>query len=301
MIVTLLALAAAAFAGACFWRLRGRPSRWGWLGLAGLALVVFAWSVARDLESQKFVTAAAMPAGLAWLGLGALAAALWWRRQFALAGLATLAFAVDTAAGNIWLGRWLMAGLERQVPEVAPEDLPPLDAVIVLGGGTDLSEAGRPELGLAGDRLAAAVRVYHSPSQARHPPKLVTGGVSIAGMDTPREMAAETAALWRGMGIPEGAIVQVREPLRTTSDEIARYKGLIEERGWKHVGLVSSAWHLPRALALCRQHGLEVVPIPANHRGRQVGPSPAYLVPQFDGFLDVQLASKEYLGRLVGR
>jgi uncharacterized SAM-binding protein YcdF (DUF218 family) len=103
------------------------------------------------------------------------------------------------------------------------------------------------------------------------------------------------------MGIPEGAIVQVREPLRTTSDEIARYKALVEERGWKRVGLVSSAWHLPRALALCREQGLEVVPIPANHRGRPAWPSPAYLVPQFDGFLDVQFACKEYLGRLVGR
>ena len=67
------------------------------------------------------------------------------------------------------------------------------------------------------------------------------------------------------------------------------------------MALVSSASHLPRALALAQQAGPGVTPLGADWRGRPRAFQFHELVPQGEGFLEVQRACWEYLGRWVGR
>jgi uncharacterized SAM-binding protein YcdF (DUF218 family) len=123
-------------------------------------------------------------------------------------------------------------------------------------------------------------------------PILVTSGSSVDGR---RDYSAEASALWRDMGVPDPAILRLPH-VRNTSEEVAAYTRLVAERGWKRIGIVTSARHLPRALALCRRHGLSAEPLPTDFRAEQPPSSLFVLVPEGEAFADVEDAVWEYLG-----
>jgi uncharacterized SAM-binding protein YcdF (DUF218 family) len=277
---------------------RARTPAW-WLGAASAVAAVagIGVGVASDLVAQKAMALLMLPAGLTWLLLMASTAVACLRRQRLLAWLAGATLAIYTVAGNAWLGDALVAGLERRIPPLDLERLEPFDAVFVLGGGTEVSDADGPSLSTAGDRIALAARLWHA-GKAR---VLVASGSSLLDLERERDLAAEAAVLWRGLGVPATAIVQLPAGLTITSQEIPAYARLATERGWQRVGLVSSAWHLPRALRSCRRAGFAPVPLGADRRGRFRGWSPLWLIPQEHGFARMQIAGWEYLGMLAGR
>jgi uncharacterized SAM-binding protein YcdF (DUF218 family) len=246
---------------------------------------------------QKTLALLLMPVGLLWLLL-LLACRLCFRRGQKALGAFLLALALLYAcAGNLHLGALLMARLESSVPAVNPAAAGPFDAVFVLGGGSEEDPFGRPELGRSGDRIHLAARLWHL-GRTR---LLVASGMGRGSLRGARNGGEETRVLWRELGVPDSAILVVSEPCWVTRDEIAAYRGLQQRHGWKRMALVSSAAHLPRAMALARRAGLEVVPLGADWRGRSLAFQLQDLVPQADGFMDVQRACWEYLGRWVGR
>jgi len=249
------------------------------------------------LSFQKTIALLIMPVGLLWLGLVVLTLWCAWRRHWGtmlFAATLTLAYAV---LGNSHTGNQLLAGLEAQVPRCDPATTAPFDALCVLGGGSELDGAGKPQLGSGGDRIAQAVRWYHA-GKARW---LVASGVSNDDVAGPRDLAQETKALWLTMGVPESAIITIKEPCWVTRDEIAAYKALQQTRTWTRMAVISSAWHLPRAMALADAAGLAMTPIGADWRGRERAWRLQDLVPSGQGFLAVQLACWEHLGRWIGR
>jgi hypothetical protein len=58
---------------------------------------------------------------------------------------------------------------------------------------------------------------------------------------------------------------------------------------------------LPRILSLARARGLDLVPIPADHRSDRPPFHPAGLIPQASSLRLSQIAIWELLGRSVGR
>ena len=298
MLPALLLMAIAGAALAWLWLTRDRKDRiwwWAW-AVPVVAVIAVLALVASDLYLQKVVSQLIMPAGLLWSALVVLTVmtlvARRWRDSAVLAAL-LMAY---TLAGNVWLGCWLVGTIERQVlPTKRLDELPLFDAVCVLGGGTDLQPDGTPQLGAGGgDRIAYAARLY----LAGKANVLVASGLSLPGDD--RNLAVETHALWRGFGVDEGAIEVVGKGL-ITRDEIMIYQALAKQRGWRRVALVSSAWHLPRALAACRRIGFEVTPLPCDSRSRGFPIWFLYLIPQDKGFSRIQIGTWEWIGRLVGR
>jgi uncharacterized SAM-binding protein YcdF (DUF218 family) len=246
---------------------------------------------------QKTLALLVMPAGFLWLLLLLACVICIRRRQELLATFLLTIALLYACAGNIHLGAALMARLESSVPPVELNLSEPFDAVFVLGGGSGEDPLGRPQLNFSGDRLCLAARLWHS-GKAR---VLVASGM---GRDNPMAIqngGVESRAIWRDLGVPDSAILVVEEPCWVTRDEISAYHQLQGRYGWKRMGLVSSASHLPRALALARKAGLEVTPLGADWRGRRHAFQLQSLVPQAEGFMDVQRACWEYLGRWVGR
>jgi uncharacterized SAM-binding protein YcdF (DUF218 family) len=243
---------------------------------------------------QKTLALLVMPAGLLWLLL-LLACLLCFRnRQKPLAAFLLILALLYACAGNVYLGAALMARLESSIP---PHPEGPFDAVCVLGGGSDETPMGGPQLGLGGDRIYMAARLWHA-GKAR---LLVASGMSRDSLRGVRDGGEETRVLWRELGIPDCAILVVKEPCWNTRDEIAAYRKLQERFGWSRLSLVSSASHLPRALALARKTGLVMTPLGSDWRGRRKAFQFQDLAPQAEGFMDVQRACWEYLGRWVGR
>jgi len=247
------------------------------------------------LDLEKTLGALFMPAGLLWMLLMAAALLLLRRRQWAPAAVVLSAWALFGVAGNFYVGSALLASLERAVPPSTAAE--PFDAVFVLGGGTDLDPAGDPMLGTSGDRVITAARLWHG-GKAR---RLVASGVSKDAQGGLRDGGQETRAIWRSLGIPDDAIVVVDEPCWITRDEIGAYLRLSRRLGWKRMALVSSAWHLPRAMGLAAKAGLAVTPVGSDWRGRSYAIQPQRLVPQGEGLQRTHYACWEYLGRWVGR
>jgi uncharacterized SAM-binding protein YcdF (DUF218 family) len=246
---------------------------------------------------QKLLGHLLMPAGLLWLMLLGLCGFCLRRRQWATALLLVLATLAYTAAGNFYLGAALMARLERAVPYVDLATVAPFDAVCVLGGGADEDPRGEPELGTAGDRIFLAARLWHQ-GKAR---LLVTSGMSRDGVNGLQDGGEQTRALWRQVGVPDSAILVVKEPCWITRDEIGAYRRLHDRFGWKRMALLSTASHLPRAMVQAERAGLAMTPLGADWQGRAHPFEIRYLVPQGTGFRLVQLACWEILGRWAGR
>lgn len=246
---------------------------------------------------QKTIALLVMPAGLLWLLL-LLACLLCFRnRQKPLAAFLLILAYLYACAGNVQLGAALMARLESSIPPVELNLSEPFDAVFVLGGGSDEDPLGRPQLTYSGDRICLAARLWHR-GNAR---LLVASGMGLDSLRGVQNGGVESRAIWRDLGVPDSAILVVEESCWITRDEIAAYRQLQGRYGWKRMGLVSSAAHLPRALALAKKMGLEVTPLGADWRGRRHAFQLQSLVPQADGFMNVQRASWEFVGRWLGR
>ncbi len=259
-----------------------------------VALVVAALGAPSGLVLSKTVGRAALPLGLFWLAL--VVRALWLLVDGARAAARAVALVVVvTLLGNEPLGRWLCAVLEAPY-RADPFDNAPFDAVIVLGGGAQPAPHEAYELGPSGDRIFLGARLW----TARLTPLLVTTGTPIAGFSHGFDSRAATTRLWRDLGIPAEAIVAVADT-RTTSEEAAACARLVRERGWKRVGLVTSAWHMRRAHGLFRRAGVDVVPLAADHQGTPTWDGLYSLVPTGSGAWAQQKAAWEWLGAAAGR
>jgi uncharacterized SAM-binding protein YcdF (DUF218 family) len=238
-----------------------------------------------------------MPAGLLWLAL--LACALWsWRRGQRPAAAWALGLALLLGcAGNRYLANALSASLERRLAVPVVERLEPFDAVFVLGGGSDQDPEGRPQLSSRGDRVFLAARLWHA-GKAR---VLVASGMSRLGVAGFQDGGQETRVLWRSVGVPDRAILTVADRCWNTRDEIRAYARLQALHHWRRIALVSTAVHLPRALALAAREGLEFTPLGCDWHGRRVPFAVQNLVPQAGALEDTQQACWEYLGRWMVR
>jgi len=246
---------------------------------------------------QKTLGLLIMPVGILWLML--LGMTLWsWRlRRPAFATLLSLLWILFTLAGNPWVGQRLMARLEARVPVSHLEQGPALDAVCVLGGGSEVDAQGRPQFSAHGDRVAEAARLWHA-GRTLH---LVASGRSNDSLLGERDLAQETRSLWLGLGVPDSAIRVVPTPCFITREEIAAYAALRDQQRWSRIGLLTSASHLPRALKLAQKAKLEVVPLACDYQGQPHRFRFQDQVPQEEGFRLAQTAAWEVVGQALGR
>ncbi len=293
--VLILLAACTSLAGARLLYRRG--SRWWPLLLAGwLLLALTGMLVAGAYEVRKLIGLCLMPTGLVWLALLAVA---WWlgeQGRMRVAVVVWLLFAAFGLAGNSFLGSALVCWLERDFAAINPLQLPPFDAVMVLGGGVTEARHGQITLAESGDRVMLAARLYHAGKVST----LITSGPPLPYHQPTTSTPTLTTRLWQDLGVPAESIVQLVGP-RTTSEEIVRLAELLQSRQWQRVGLITSGYHLRRAMRLCRRHGLVLQPLPANLLGRTASLQPRQLIPRGSGFSTVQLASWELLGAAAGR
>jgi uncharacterized SAM-binding protein YcdF (DUF218 family) len=268
------------------WRLAG------WTAVAvivGLAVVM----APPVVVLRKVVGFLVMPATLVWVAIAALVVQSWHdpRRRWPLLAL----LAAYSAAGSPWTAYALVWSLERPFQDVHPlTGSARYDAVLVMGGGSSSlphSHADDVQLSGSGDRIRLAAALFDRGST----PILVTSGSSL---DRERDISLETSTLWRGMGIPADAIVRLAGP-RNSVEEVKAYARLVEERGWQRPAIVTSARHLPRVLALCRRHGLAAEPLPSDFRADRPPLDLTTIVPNGQGFAEVEDAAWEYAGRLA--
>ena len=224
----------------------------------------------------------------------ALAAALFRLRKtggaLIVAGL-LWALAWSLPATSLWLG----GALESRYPHLKPTESPTADAIVVLGGNT---ANGRANWFLPYDKDTAVVRVDTAAQLylAGRAPKVVLSGGALEGdVSEARGMAHAI----RQQGVPESALI-LENASRTTYENAALTEDQLKTRGIGKVLLVTSALHMPRAMAAFSKQGVVAIAAPA----------PPQIVAPADGSLNPWLPDqrtfdasrsiiKEYAGLFV--
>ncbi len=211
----------------------------------------------------------------------------------------TMAWAFIICAGP--MGYYLMDALETRFPRPSATAVASARDILVLAGGEHLSASarnGRPEFSEHGDRVIAGAMLAHQLPAAR----LWTVGGNRASPDTPRDVDW-TKLAWVQLGVDPRRIMIVGG----TADTCGNALGVATQlgRGARPL-LVTSAFHMPRAMACFRAAGIEPIAYPVDYLNGTV-PNPIESV-GFD-FADnathSDLALHEYVGlawyRLTGR
>ena len=251
---------------------------------------------------EKLITALAMPTGLIWLTLWTCAcfAFAFKLRYFSFLFLGIwFGFTVITSPLT---AHFFAARLERGIVDIDIDTLPDFEAIVVLGGGTTESPSGRASVGGAGERVLLGARLFH----AGKTKLLVTTGETIAtlrrsvGGREERDGADQTQDIWMSLKVPEDSIHKLKgRNTREEIDAIVAWKRTIPADA--RIGLITSAWHLPRALRLAKKQGLEVVPLPADFIGGRAPTHFIELLPSGGSAGKLEMVLKEYLAWLVGR
>jgi uncharacterized SAM-binding protein YcdF (DUF218 family) len=223
------------------------------------------------------------------------------RRRIMLAG-------TGLGAAILFLSAWTSLGalMLHPLEERFARPLNPpasVAGIIVLGGGFEgainLARGGY-ELNSAGDRFVETAVLSRRYPDAK---VLVSGGTGALVLEG--EADATTAErLLTGLGVaPERLILENRS---RNTEENARFSSeLAKPAAGETWLLVTSAFHMPRAMALFRKAGFEVVAWPTDYRTSGREGAGFFRDNPIDALQNTSLALREWLGliayRLSGR
>lgn len=218
------------------------------------------------------------------------------RRATRLAGLLSWGGALFVlAAGLLPLGNWLVLPLEQRFADTkSPQPGDRVDGIIILGGFEDgWVTAGRGSLhvNMAAERLTEGVRLARAFPDARI---VFTGGSGTLWRKG--EVATGPVSDYlQSLGIaPERIVLEGKS--RNTHENAVYTKELLDPKPGERWILVTSAYHMPRAMGVFRKEGFDVIPYAVDYRTR--GPEDATRL--FDsvpaGFMRSDLAVKELVG-----
>jgi uncharacterized SAM-binding protein YcdF (DUF218 family) len=180
-------------------------------------------------------------------------------------GLALTAILILATAATLPLGMLLIAPIEDRFP-LPPPDLPPPEGIIVLGGAINdgVSQARQETIfNEGGERLTEAVVLAKRYPQAR---VVYTSGSSSFTGETSTE-ALQARKLMSQMGIPPERVT-IEDKSRNT-DENARFTAaIVHPQPSQRWIVVTSAFHIPRAMGIFEKAGFHPIAYPVAFRTR---------------------------------
>jgi uncharacterized SAM-binding protein YcdF (DUF218 family) len=200
-----------------------------------------------------------------------------------LAGITVLPFA-----------NWTLVPLENRFPQPA---LPAhVDGIVVLGGSVSTSitvSRGQPAVPSAAERLIATGELARRYPEARI---IVSGGNGYIIQTNLRE-----APVMRDVLVSEGIDpkrIELEDRSRNTFENAVESYRIAQPKPGQVWILVTSAWHMPRAVGCFRTAGWTVLPYPVDYRTTGVRGKIASF--QLTMELDrLEIAMREWIGLLV--
>jgi uncharacterized SAM-binding protein YcdF (DUF218 family) len=236
---------------------------------------------------RKLVEALLMPVGFS--GLLAIAGVVLRRRWIVIAGVVTLwMFSTQVA------GRLMLEPLERVYAPKTVEAAPDADAIVVLAGGVVRG------ITAPGVQWGEAANRYFGGFDLAMAGKATIIVFSAGPPDNPHgpnqgDIMRETAIRH---GIQPERIIMTHSVF-TTEDEA---RAVSEIPGIHSILLVTSAFHMPRAVLLFRAQGLDVSPFPTDERvGGEWNLHPIEFIPDSEPLHKSEAAMREYYGLAVYR
>lgn len=172
--------------------------------------------------------------------------------------------------------------VDGKVPQV--DTFPNADAIVLLGGamGIETNLSSYAEMWTSADRVWQAARLYKAGKSSRI---IATGDIA----------EASTLGLLLDLGVGKDDVVFMGA--RNTEEEA---KG-VARLGYKKILLVTSAWHMKRAMLMFEKYAseVEVICAPADFENTLAAARGISLIPDFNIFALNSVAFHEWVG-IVG-
>ncbi|PZO75645.1 MAG: YdcF family protein [Mesorhizobium amorphae] len=231
------------------------------------------------------------------LGLfGSVLALLRWRKAalgFLVAGTLVLVLCAWTSFGAL-----LLHPLEDRFPrpDTAPQNVA---GIVVLGGGFEGGinlVRGGYELNSSGDRFVEAAVLARRYPDAR---VVISGGTGALILEGEAD-ATSAKRLLTALGVaPERLVLEDRS---RNTDENARFtNALVNPQAGETWLLVTSAFHMPRSVALFRKNGFPVTAWPTDYRTSGEEGVGLFKDNVTDGLTNATLGIREWVGLVVYR
>ncbi len=262
------------------------------------------------LVLTKVLTALLVPPGLLVLGLAAAAVLIVIRRRIWAVALTGICCAGLVFASTEVLSHGFVRALEDHYPALTPLDVAAMAGeathIVVLGGGMQLLAPDAPDgAAVLSGHGGAAVLSSHAVRRVLHAlrlhratglPIVLSGGRVLRGEEVPAE-ADIAATFLEDLGVDPWRLIR-EDQSRTTWENAVAVSGLI---GNARIVLVTSAFHMARAVYCFERNGLEVVPAPADYLTDYSKPTVLSYLPDARPLCATFLAVREYAALLVYR
>jgi uncharacterized SAM-binding protein YcdF (DUF218 family) len=205
-----------------------------------------------------------------------------------------LVAALVVYGGSIGLiGDALLGPLEHRYPPLHPDPPPPAAAaVVVLGGGYAPHDGVPVTAALNADSLARIVEGVRLALRLNNARLIVSGGAP-AGQSASARGYAEIAL---ALGIPPASLVLIDTPLDTRAEA----RSVAAVVGAAPFVLVTSAYHMPRAMLEMQYAGLAPIAAPTGQLVERLNATdPRAWLPTSGGLRKVERALHEYVGLAV--
>lgn len=208
-------------------------------------------------------------------------------RNMVLAGALLLA-----VLGFSPLGAWLSIPLEERFPRPLPPD--DVAGIILLGGYEDTPIAIARRTVTVNE---AADRLLETALLAKRFPKakvIITGGWATILPNT-LDSTAPVAEFLASMAIDQGRIL-AEKTSRNTHENALFTQQLVRPAGNEKYLLVTSAYHMPRAVGAFRAQSFDIIAWPVDYRTTGWSDAAKAFRWAIQGLERVDLASKEWVG-----
>ena len=270
------------------------------LGIVAATYLGGMYVAAGQVVVEKALLHLAMPAGIVWILLTFFCIQLRDCKTSPLFVVAALSWIAFTVFGNGFFKTFLVERLESDFAENRPlEETEPFEAIILLGGGASQAVNGGTQTNSAGERVVLAARMYHH-GLAR---KIICTGQRIQELNPDGTDPADgSERILLDLGVPSHTIEKIGGI--NTSEELKKLSERFNDQ--QRVGLITSAWHMRRALRLAKANNFSVYPLPGGFKSGEArawttGSIMLSVIPKAEDFNNATWAMREYLAGLVGR
>jgi uncharacterized SAM-binding protein YcdF (DUF218 family) len=238
------------------------------------------------------------------VGIGLIGIVLLLTRFRRLASWLIVTSVVLTAlAGLSPLGNVLILPLEQRFPPWDPSHGPP-DGIVVLGGSIipDIATARGDDSGLneAAERITATVELARKYPNAR----IIFSGGNGSLFENVEPEAAVAYRMLVALGVAPDRIT-AEDQSRNTVENAVFSRLIAQPKPGEHWLLVTSAFHMPRAIGVFRAAGFPVEAYPVDYRTRGPGDARRLFPSVAFGLAQTDVAMHEWAGlvayRLTGR
>jgi uncharacterized SAM-binding protein YcdF (DUF218 family) len=218
--------------------------------------------------------------------------------RFARAGgrLMAASLVILAIMGFSPLGNILMISLEQRFPPWDPARGAP-EGIVVLGGGIkpDISAArGDVVLSEAGARFTAAVALALRYPKAR----IIYSGGSGALIYHEASEAASAVQIFESLGIPHSRVMAEEQSRNTVENAVFSMLIAMPQPGERWL-LVTSGYHMPRAIGTFRRAGFPVEAYPVDWRTRGAVDLSRPFGGVVEGLERTDIATREWVGLFI--